>query len=148
VFSVESVKTIPEKIKEGTNVQLLITVKNVGSKEAEAVSLRAYKESSQPFEFDEKSDFVGKLKPGETGEAVLKFSVDKSATVKTHILDLEIRGVYNDEVITDDAIATIRVENGEKKGLFGSGASLIIGLVIVLVVVGVGLLIYFKRKRE
>ena len=148
-FSIESIKTIPEKIRAGSSVKLVVEVKNVGSKEAESVSLRAFKESSQPFEFEEKSDFIGKLKPGELGEAVLKFDVDTDATVKKYLLDLEIRSVYNDEVLTENEVITLEVENGEEKGLFSSG-NRIIGFAIIAVIVIGGLVLYFviKKKKE
>lgn len=150
MFSIESIKTIPEKVKAGSNVELVVEVKNVGSKEAESVSLRAFKESSQPFEFEEKSDFIGKLKPGEVGEAVLKFDVDADATVKKYLLDLEIRSVYNDEVLTENKVISLEVENGEKRGLFRS-RSTIIGFAIIAVIVIGGLVLYnfvIKKKME
>ena len=49
MFSIESIKTIPEKVREGNEVKLLLTVKNTGTKEAESVSIMAFKEYSQPY---------------------------------------------------------------------------------------------------
>jgi len=104
MFTIEEVKTVPEKVRAGDNVQLLLTIKNTGTKEAESVSIRAFKESSQPFEFEEKSDFIGKLRPGEMGEAVIKFSVDQGANLKTYLLDLEVRSIYNNQVMTEGEV--------------------------------------------
>ena len=147
MFSIESVKTIPEKVREGNDVKLLLTVKNTGTKEAESVSIRAFKESSQPFEFEEKSDFIGKLKPGETGEAVIKFSVENGANVKTYLLDLEVRSIYNNEVITENEVIPIKVQNGEEKGFFSK--SPVIGTLIIILIIGLGLGGYYLfRKRK
>ena len=148
MFSIESVKTIPEKVREGNDVKLLLTVKNTGTKEAESVSIRAFKESSQPFEFEEKSDFIGKLKPGETGEAVIKFSVENGANVKTYLLDLEVRSIYNNEVITENEVIPIKVQNGEEKGFFSK--SPVIGTLIIILIVGLGLGGYylFRKRKE
>ncbi len=147
-FKIENVKTIPVKIKGGSFAQLLITVKNIGSKEAESVSIRALKESSQPFDFDEKSDFIGGLKPGESGEAILSFNVDKNANVKKYLLDVEIRGIFNDDVIVDEAIVPVNVENGEEKGFFGNASPLIGGIIIIgILVLGIGLYYFFNKKN-
>ena len=146
MFSIESVKTIPEKVREGNNVKLLLTVKNTGTKEAESVSIRAFKESSQPFEFEEKSDFIGKLKPGETGEAVIKFKVDQGANVKTYLLDLEVRSIFNNEVLTENEVIPIKVQNGEEKGFFDNTIVIILLVVAVLFVGGLGIYYFTKKK--
>lgn len=148
MFSIKDVKTIPEKIREGNDVKLLITVKNTGTKEAESVSIRAFKESSQPFEFEEKSDFIGKLKPGETGEAVIKFKVEEEANVKTYLLDLEVRSIYNNEVLTENEIIPIKVQNGEEKSFFPDFS--LVGLLIILIIVigGLGVYHFMKKKNK
>lgn len=146
MFSIESVKTIPEKVREGNDVKLLLTVKNIGTKEAESVSIRAFKESSQPFEFEEKSDFIGKLKPGETGEAVIKFNVEQGANPKTYLLDLEVRSIYNNEVITENEVIPINVQNGEEKGFFSK--SPVIGTLIIILIVGLGLGGYYLFRKN
>lgn len=146
MFSIESVKTIPETIREGNDVRLLLTIKNTGAKEAESVSIRAFKESSQPFEFEEKSDFIGKLKPGETGEAVLKFKIEKGANVKTYLLDLEIRSIHNNEVLIENEVMPIKVQNGEEKGFFSK--SPVIGTLIIVLIVGLGLGGYYLFRKH
>ncbi len=90
---VESVTTTPEKLMPGDKAEFRINVANNGTEKAEAVSLRVFKDASQPFEFSEKSDFVGKLEPGENGDAVLKVTVDKNAAAKKYLLDVELRGI-------------------------------------------------------
>jgi hypothetical protein len=144
MFEIESIHASPEKIMPGSNVELKIRVKNIGGEEAESVSIRAFKESSQPFEFDEKSDFIGKLKPGETGEAVLKFSVDKEAVAKEHILDLEIRSIYGEEVLTQDKTATVKIEDSLQNN------NLMTGIIIIVVIVAAGVIIYkfVKGKKK
>ncbi|RLG13968.1 MAG: hypothetical protein DRN66_03145 [Candidatus Nanohalarchaeota archaeon] len=125
-----------DKITAGSQVFLKLNVKNTGQKEADSVSIRAFKESSQPFEFDEKSDFIGNLKPQDEGEAVLKFNVEKEATPKTYILDLEIRSIYNDQVIVEEEKVQIKVENGEKKTLPDNFTGI---MIILLVVIGLAM---------
>ncbi len=90
---VNSVTTTPEKLMPGNKAEFRINVANNGTEKAESVSLRVFKDASQPFEFDEKSDFVGKLEPGENGDAVLKVTVDTNAVAKKYLLDVELRGI-------------------------------------------------------
>ncbi len=143
MFSIEEIKTNPDIIKVGNEVELLLTIKNYGSKEAESVSIRAFKESSQPFEFDEKSDFIGKLKPGESGEAVLKLNIDSKANLKTYLLDIEVRGLYNDDVIIENEVIPITIKRNN-----GETIKTTIGIIIVaiLVIIGGGYYVIKKKK--
>ncbi len=90
---VESVTTTPENLVAGSNAEIHIKVKNTGNQKAESVSLRVFKDASQPFEFAEKSDFVGKLEAGEGGDAALGLTVDAKAAAKKYLLDVELRGI-------------------------------------------------------
>lgn len=142
LFEIVSFQTNPAKLKPGDGAELKVTVKNVGGKKGESVSLRAFKESSQPFDFDEKSDFIGKLEPGETGEALLKFTVDEDASPKKYIIDLEVRSISDSEVLTEEESGIIVIANGEKnQGLSTTG------IIIIVVIVAIGLGIYFMRKK-
>ncbi len=94
---VESATTRPPNPQPGDEVELLIRVKNTGNKKAEAVSLRVFKDSTQPFKFQEKSDYIGRLEPGQTGEAVLRLEIREDAAPKTYQLDTELRGIDDKE---------------------------------------------------
>lgn len=113
---IDSVETVPPVVHPDTDVSLLIRVKNTGSEEADAVSLRVFKDSTQPFEYDEKSDFVGKLKPGETGEALIRLKVKEDAAAKKYLIDVELRGVETntDRVVIFSRTAPLRVYPKEK----------------------------------
>lgn len=104
-FEVVSVQTSPETVAQGQKVEIHVTIRNIGSEEGESVSVRAFGESEQPFEFDVKSDFIGNLKPNETGEAVLELTVDNDAPLKAYNLDMEIR-CTGDKEIGDDNVYT------------------------------------------
>jgi len=139
-FKVESVRTEPANLVQGETGDLILTIKNVGSKEAESVSVRAYKESSQPFDFDDKSDFVGKLAPGEIGEAIIKLTIDSDASIKKHLMDVEIRGVYNDEVMLDESVVSLDIMAKEKNNTL---RNVVIAIVILALI---GFFWYRKRK--
>ncbi len=96
----DSVTSAPVQLVPGTEAVVRVKVINTGNENAESVSLRVFKDSSQPFEFSEKSDFIGKLEPGENGEAAIRFTVDKNAIAKKYLLDVELRGIdKNDNVL-------------------------------------------------
>lgn len=90
---IESINTTPENLVPGTKADFRINVRNTGNEKAESVSLRVFKDASQPFEFDEKSDFIGKLEKGDSGDAVLRVTVDPNAASKKYLLDVELRGI-------------------------------------------------------
>lgn len=119
-------------IVPGEKTKVIVTVKNVGNDDAESVSLRAFKDSTQPFDFMQKSDFIGKLEPGQEGQAMLEFAVDEAATAKKYLLDVEIRSIQEDNVLLDQKVVPITVEEKSKRvGLLtGTILDSIIGLII------------------
>jgi len=140
LFEIENVTTIPKKISQGDKVTLKLRIKNVGFKEAKSVSAKIYKQSEQPFDFDEKYDYIGNLKPNQSGEAVFKFEVDENANLKTYLLKVEIRYLIDDEVRVVEKQIPIMVK-GEKK----DSKLFFLGSLILVFAVAFG--IYYGRKR-
>ncbi len=142
---VESVTTTPEKLVPGIKAEIRTTVRNTGNKKAESVSLRVFKDASQPFEFSEKSDFVGKLEPGESGDAVLKVTVDKNAAGKKYLLDVELRGIdEKNNVVIFRRTVPITI-GSEKQASPLSGVGIFGGLAAVIGAVIAGY--YLKKKK-
>lgn len=111
VFEIVNVSTSPAAIGQGAvDVELRLRVRNVGSKEAKSVSLKAFKAADQPFDFSEKSDYIGTLKEGAEGDAVLKFSVDKDAALKTYLVNIEIRSVEDSDVRLSEYTVPVKIE--------------------------------------
>jgi hypothetical protein len=137
---VESVTTTPISLKAGSTSELHITIKNAGNKKAESVSMRVFKDASQPFAFNEKSDFVGKLEPGESGEAVLGFTVDAKAAAKKYLVDVELRGIdESNNVVIFRRTVPITVDQAPK----GSPAT---GSIAALIAI-IGAAGYYRRKK-
>ncbi|MGM5487518.1 MAG: COG1361 S-layer family protein [Nanobdellota archaeon] len=141
-FEITNTRLVPKTVRANTQVDIHLTITNTGSDDAESVSLHAYKDSSQPFEFDQKSDYIGNLKGGETGEAVITLDVEE-AKPKTYLLDLEVRAVDSNEVLTQERQISFEVANGPDEG-----QSPIIGFAIIAGIVLVGSAIYYWRKRQ
>ena len=132
-------------VSSGDEVKLLINVTNIGTKKAESVSLRAFKDSSQPFDFLEKSDFVGTLDSGEMGSAVLIFDIEDYAEAKKYFLDLQIRSLKNDQVFLQDESIPITVTGGIS--VFGNFL-LILSKIGILVAIVIGSYLYGKSKKS
>jgi hypothetical protein len=139
---VESVSTTPVSLSAGSKAELRIKVKNAGNEKAESVSLRIFKDASQPFEFNEKSDFVGKLEPQDSGDAVLKMTVDANAVSKKYLLDVELRGIdEKNNVVIFRRTIPITVDPAAKGapdvGVFGT----------LMSIFAAAALFYVKRRR-
>ncbi|MDL5503232.1 MAG: hypothetical protein QSU88_08445, partial [Candidatus Methanoperedens sp.] len=137
------ITTTPEKLVPGSNAEFRIKVKNTGNEKADSVSLRVFKDASQPFEFNEKSDFIGKLEKKDSGDAVLRVTVDKNAAAKKYLLDVELRGIdEKNNVIIFRRTAPITVDPAAPTlpvtGIFGS----------LIAIVVVGMAGYHLRKRK
>lgn len=138
----EAVTSTPENIVPGSKADVLIKVKNTGSEKAEAVSLRVFKDTSQPFEFSEKSDFIGKLEPNESGEAVIRFTVDTKAPAKKYLIDVELRGIDEKEnvmIFRRTVPLSVSMETGGFPLKF-------VGLIIAILGIA-GAAYYMRRKK-
>lgn len=83
--------TSPEEPSPGEKVHLKLKLENTGGEDAENTDLRVIRESSHPFEYEKRSDYIGTLEPGSTGEGLLELSVESSATPKQYRLRVSTR---------------------------------------------------------
>ena len=146
--------------KAGSKITLEVTLKNIGTEDAEAIDARIIKQSSQPFSFDLRSNYVGELKVGETGKAVFTINIDKEAEQKEHSLKLLIRAKGdsdkgNNNIYTFNRRAIVNVDGkkvnpvvGMVVGVQDNGANKVVGIGIILAIVVAGLAIYKKAKSK
>ena len=133
--------------KAGSTVNLEVYLKNTGTEDAEAVDARLITQSSQPFSFDSRSNYIGELKPGETGKAVFKVKIDKDAEFKEHFLKMLIRA-KGDSDKGDENIypfnrrAAIKVEGKVPNKLIG------IGIIAIAIVIGLGIFKIVRKKSN
>jgi len=143
LFEIENITTSPDKISQGDKVTLRLKIKNIGFEEAESVSVKIYKQSDQPFDFDEKYDYIGNLKPNQTGEVVLRFDVDDNANLKTYLLKAEIRYLIDDDVKIVEKQIPINVEMEKKDSkLF------FLGILFIVFVILFGVYYGWKRIKK
>ena len=109
-FELVSAYTKPASLKAGDkNVKLHVKIRNTGSEKAESVTVRITKEAEVPFDYDVLSGYVGNLKIGEEGEAIMKFDVDHDAQPKVYHQGIEIR-CTGDLDLDDDNVYIINTE--------------------------------------
>ncbi|MCX9083472.1 MAG: hypothetical protein OIN87_01585 [Candidatus Methanoperedens sp.] len=137
---IESITTDPSNLIPGSKAEFRIKVRNSGNEKAESVSLRIFKDASQPFEFNEKSDFIGKLEKNDSGDAVLRVTVDNNAVSKKYLLDVELRGIdEKNNVVIFRRTIPITVDPAPK-GLPAAG-----GVAALIAIIGAAG--YYQRKK-
>lgn len=142
LFKVVNVETIPENPVSGDHVIMTVTLENYGSEKGESVSLRAFKDSTQPWDYDEKSDFIGTLEPNEKGEANIEFTLDDDATPKEYRIDIETSTIDGENVIVDSKTITFNVNANNGFNFMN------LVYVILIIAIIIGLLITFKPKKR
>jgi len=130
----------PSTISQGESGELRIKLSNYGEEEAKSVSVKIFKDSTHPFDFEEIYDFIGNLNPGESSDAVFKFSVDGNAILKKYLVDVEIRYLDGNEVETERTTIPLEVSRQS------SGNSLLF-IPVAVVILAVGLFLW-KRKGK
>ncbi len=139
-FEVTGTEIAPQPLGQGMEgVTMKLDIKNTGSRKAENVNVRVLKEATQPFDFDEKSSFVGTLEPGESGQAVFGFDIDNSADLRKYIMDIEIRYTTDSTVnIASDRVSfEVTDPIHEMTGLY-------VMLIIFLAIAGV--IVWYLKK--
>lgn len=117
----------------GTLNELRATVKNTGS-ECNSVTLWALKKSGQPFEFEDKSYFIGDLEEGDSAEAVMGFTVDEDAVESDHMLPVEARCTVSGDVIT--FTDTVKIQTQASSASILSNPLYIVAALAILVLIG------------
>ena len=98
------------EMKAGSTSELHVQIENVGEQDAESVTARLIAERSQPFSLNDRSNYVGEIPAGETGEAVMQISADRTAALKTHNLKIQLRA-NGDSEEGDQSVYTFTEES-------------------------------------
>ncbi|MCK5023037.1 MAG: COG1361 S-layer family protein [Candidatus Aenigmarchaeota archaeon] len=92
----DEIITTPEQMQPGDSVTFTVRIKNVGTGSASFMEADLTSDSEYILpELSGGSDFVGEIKPGQTGEAIFVMSIDNSAEYKTYSGDISLS--YKDD---------------------------------------------------
>ncbi|AHF81173.1 COG1361 S-layer family protein [Thermococcus paralvinellae] len=133
---------------QGEEVRVYITVKNIGGEKAENVMIEGVVKSSQPFTLTKRTDYIGNLKPGQSGEGVIELSIDRDAVPKTYVVQIRMRAVGDkesgdDNVYVFEDSVKIPVQENTKQAHTLKYLGIGVGILVVLAVV----ITYLKRRE-
>ena len=147
-IEVTGVRFEPEPV-QGAEVRVYVTLKNTGGEKATSVLIEGVIRADQPFTLDKRTDYVGDLAPGESGEGVIILEVDKNAIPKDYSVGLRIRAVGDPNQGDDNVYVfekTIQVSVKENTRTKGNLKNLALGIGALVVVVV--LYTYLKGRGE
>jgi hypothetical protein len=128
----------------GDEGEVEIVVLNSGAEEGVETSVRIFENSDQPFEYSEKTKFVGTLDKGESGKAIFGFEIDKDAQANTYSVKIQIRTVSEDNVLVSEETIPIKISEEQRKGS-NNGFLMILPIILFLVLV---ILLYLIYRRN
>ena len=140
-FDIVSSYTEGNIVSEG-NGKLRVNVQNIGEEKGEEVSVRVFENSDHPFDFDEKTNFIGNLDKGEAGVAIFSFDVDSGADSNEYVVKVQIRAINRGNVLVSEDSLSIRVAEAKKRNY---SFMVLIILPIVLMIV---LVMLIRRDRR
>ena len=133
------------EMKAGESSRLRVKVENTGEQDAESVTARVLAERSQPFTLEDRSNYIGEIEAGETAEAVLDISADRSADLKTHQLKVQLRA-NGDSEEGDNSVYTFTEQTKVELTERTQSNLIYIGIVGALLVIITG--IYRRRSKS
>ena len=135
------------EMKAGSTEQLRVKVKNTGEQDAESVTARVIAERSQPFSLEDRSNYIGEIESGETSEAVLRVSADRSAALKTHQVKIQLRA-NGDSDEGDHSVYTFTEETEVELTGRTQSPLIYIGAAAAIFVLGFGTYRYLWAYRK
>jgi len=150
LYEIIKVELTPEVLTAGDkDVKLRITIKNIGEETGDSVRIKAYGKTEQPINFEDSSDYVApSLKPGEEGQGTLEFRIEDDANLQTYYLDLEIKNIVNEDVVTYNKKVPVEVTNPKPDNPWKFVIVGVVLLIIVLIVIFSRALRNKKKKHK
>ncbi|NJE43104.1 COG1361 S-layer family protein [Thermococcus sp. GR6] len=144
-IEVVDIRFEPEPL-QGERVKVYITLKNTGGEKATSVLIEGVVKADQPFTLDKRTDYIGDLAPGATGEGVIILRIDRDAIPKDYKIQLRIRAVGDpnqgdDNVYVFERTVDVTVKENIKTSTNLRNLAVVVGVLVVIVV------IYIHRRR-
>jgi len=135
------------EMKAGETKQLHVKVENTGEQDAESVTTRVIAERSQPFSLEDRSNYIGEIESGETNEAVLRLSAERSASLKTHQVKVQLRA-NGDSEEGDQSVYTFTEQAKVELTERNQSNLIFIGLIAALLVAVAGIYRYKSNTKD
>ena len=143
---VVSVRVEPEPL-QGETVNIYVELKNTGGEKATSVLIEGVVKADQPFTLEKRTDYVGDLEPGKTGEGAIVLKIDRDAIPKDYNIRLRIRAVGDpeqgdDNVYVFERTVTITVLKNTKRSTNLRNLAIAVGALVLIVIA------YTYRKKS
>jgi hypothetical protein len=135
------------EMKAGDTSELRVNVKNTGEQDAESVTARVIAERTQPFSLNDRSNYIGEIQSGKTGEAVMSISADRNAALKTHQLKVQLRA-NGDSEEGDHSVYTFTEQVDVELADRTESSLIYIGIAAALLVALAAVYRYLRGKSE
>jgi len=132
------VDTQIDLLSPGKDGKIRFKINNIGSRESDSTSVQIFKDSSQPFDFPEKSNFIGKMDVNNNGEVVFDVETDADAEAKEYKLKIQIRSIVDGDVLTEDETISVVVDSAPKAKP-GESLTMRFGIYGIMILVGLGI---------
>jgi len=142
-FKITSAIVSPAVPTQGETVSIAITLANIGEDDGEETSIRIFENSDQPFEFNEKTRYIGSIDHGYSGTAVFSFDVDKKAIPNTYLVKVQIRTVSEGSVFVQEETVNIKVR--ENDSVFEISPLWTIVIVVALIMFLLSYVVFRRR---
>jgi hypothetical protein len=145
IYNITNAELSQSVLKAGDkDIRLRITIKNIGEEKGESVRIKVYGKTEQPISFEKSSDFIAPiLEPGEEGQGTLEFKLDDDANLQKYFLDIEIKSIVGDDVLTYNEKIPITVSKHKPNNPWK-----IVSLGIILIAGFIGWKVYKKQKKS
>jgi hypothetical protein len=134
------------EMKAGETSQLRVKVENTGEQDAESVTARVIAERSQPFSLEDRSNYIGEIESGQTGEAVMKISADRTAALKQHQVKIQLRA-NGDSEEGDHSVYTFTEQTAVELTGRTESSLIYVGIAAAVVIAVLGLYRYRKKSK-
>jgi hypothetical protein len=141
-FRVGEATTNPAAITRGTEFRINVPIKNTGNKDAEAV--KAILKTKSYFT-GTKTDYLGDIEQGSEKIATFELEADRDTIADNYETDIKIIWLDGDERLETTKSFGLVVVSGEGSN---TGIIAIAAVAFILIVVIIGVFIYFKRKKR
>lgn len=125
---------------------LKITIQNIGEEDGRETSIRVFENSDQPFEFNEKTNFIGTIEKGKTGTANFEFDTDSDALIKEYLVKIQIRTVDRGNVIISEE--TIPIEIKKQESNFQLSPLILLFVLVILLLILIIIISTRKKKKS
>lgn len=130
----------------GETANVKVILENIGEETADSVDVRIIKQSSQPFEMDVRSAYVGQMKSGEQATAIFKIDINRDAEIKEHRLNVAIRAKGDLEEGDSNIYSYSDSISLDVVGSKANNYPIYAGIFAVLVIIST--MIYYSKKKK